>query len=426
MHVLTITPDAPLPATTGLHLRMVENLRAVKAIASQTTLAWIATEDRRESVLNHQVLCSAELADEVVCLGARRHDREISSVARVRAKFGPVVATLRCESARSAPYSVRYDHLQAEAVRFATSVEADVVIVPNMFVHWARAFRSAGIMVVCDAADIVSDLVDRQRRAHPRRGIADLSLQVNIAACRAQERDGFANIDELWVTSAGEAEAVWERGVAARVVVVPNCVRAPSGLAARLPSPTEAARPTIGMLATSSYEPNLDAVRTLVEEVFGDLRRSFPDAACVIAGAGLPAPDRDRCVALGATVLGAVDSVATFYDAVDVVVLPIRTRGGLPLKIVEALVAGVAVVATPELIAGTPLRANRDVLVEATSAAMSEAIAGLFNDARLYEVVVNAGRRAYEQHFSPNHIASVLRYQSLVGAGQADEEAAAA
>ena len=62
-------------------------------------------------------------------------------------------------------------------------------------------------------------------------------------------------------------------------------------------------------------------------------------------------------------VLGPVDEVATFYDRVDVVLAPIARGGGMKVKVVEAMMHGVPVVATRHAMEGLP-RAIADECID--------------------------------------------------------------
>src|ERR1019366_10036875 len=44
--VLTILPDFPFPATTGLHLRMVSNLELVRRLGCFNAVLYFSTEER--------------------------------------------------------------------------------------------------------------------------------------------------------------------------------------------------------------------------------------------------------------------------------------------------------------------------------------------------------------------------------------------
>jgi glycosyltransferase involved in cell wall biosynthesis len=112
--------------------------------------------------------------------------------------------------------------------------------------------------------------------------------------------------------------------------------------------PSSDERLTYGMLANFDYPPNKEAYHRLVGEWLPAL---LPTARrVVVAGFGseqLPrVPDVD--------IIGTIDEVEEFYDRVDVVVAPIERGGGMKVKVVEAMVHGVPVLATEHATEGLP------------------------------------------------------------------------
>jgi glycosyltransferase involved in cell wall biosynthesis len=53
-------------------------------------------------------------------------------------------------------------------------------------------------------------------------------------------------------------------------------------------------------------------------------------------------------------IIGPVDQVASFYDRIDVAVAPVERGGGMKVKVVEAMMHGVPVVATEHAKDGLP------------------------------------------------------------------------
>ncbi|MGW0172759.1 glycosyltransferase family 4 protein [Rhodococcus sp. NPDC003322] len=105
---------------------------------------------------------------------------------------------------------------------------------------------------------------------------------------------------------------------------------------------------TYGMLANFDYPPNRDAYVRLVKQWLPVLRPL--ERRVVVAGFGsesLPRVD-------GVDVWGPVDTVSRFYDAVDAVFAPIELGGGMKVKVVEAMMHGVPVVATEHARGGLP------------------------------------------------------------------------
>lgn len=101
-------------------------------------------------------------------------------------------------------------------------------------------------------------------------------------------------------------------------------------------------------VANLGYQPNEDAARALVSEVFPAVTARCPDATLAVVG---PAPPRwlkdagrgDPRI----RVTGWVPDVGRWLDAADLVVCPLRIGGGVKVKILEALARGCAIVTTP-------------------------------------------------------------------------------
>ena len=72
--VLTVLPAVPLPATTGLQLRMLEVLQIVRAFGGHSTVLAFETEDDDEGIDPLSTLCEEAIA------GGRRVPYETFSV----------------------------------------------------------------------------------------------------------------------------------------------------------------------------------------------------------------------------------------------------------------------------------------------------------------------------------------------------------
>lgn len=105
---------------------------------------------------------------------------------------------------------------------------------------------------------------------------------------------------------------------------------------------------TCGMLANFDYPPNRDAYRRLVTEWLPVLAPTFE--RIVVAGFGSDELPRSPHV----DILGPVSSVASFYDSVDAVLAPLERGGGMKVKVVEAMMHGVPVIATEHATEGLP------------------------------------------------------------------------
>jgi len=113
----------------------------------------------------------------------------------------------------------------------------------------------------------------------------------------------------------------------------------------------------------------------------------------------LHAPDQ------GVNVVGPVPDVRAYMEEADVFVVPLRMGSGTRLKILEALAAGLPVVATSIAAEGLALP-DGVILIGDTVDAIASHVNVLLNDVSLRTRMSVAGRRHIEEHFSWRDIAT--------------------
>jgi glycosyltransferase involved in cell wall biosynthesis len=120
----------------------------------------------------------------------------------------------------------------------------------------------------------------------------------------------------------------------------------------------------------------------------------------------------------GVTVTGAVPDVTPYLDEAAVVAAPLRMGGGMRVKVLEALAAGKAVVATPLAVEGLQLTAGEQVEVAAGDEQFARSLERLVRDeARRRELASSARRWAAENLGWAPVVASYERlYAELAGA----------
>lgn len=127
------------------------------------------------------------------------------------------------------------------------------------------------------------------------------------------------------------------------------------------------------------HPPNAEAALRLIVEIFPPLQSHFPDLVLKIVG-DQPTRQLRRMVNDKIIVTGRVPDVAPFLDSAAVVVVPLRLGGGMRVKVLEALAAGKAIVASPLAVEGLDVIAGEHVLLAETDQQFREAILQLLAD----------------------------------------------
>ena len=171
----------------------------------------------------------------------------------------------------------------------------------------------------------------------------------------------------------------------------------------------------MGFIGTYSYAPNLHAALFLAEQVFPQVLRELPDAVLRLAGANLPQASIAKLQGLPQVeILGQVADSGRFMDECAVLALPVFLRGGVPLKLVEAMARGKAIVASPEVIGGLNIADGEAVVIRTKAEDFASAIVTLLRDVSLRERMGANARVTFERDFSISSAEAMLRRDSVL------------
>ncbi|MBD2185863.1 glycosyltransferase family 4 protein [Aerosakkonema funiforme] len=148
---------------------------------------------------------------------------------------------------------------------------------------------------------------------------------------------------------------------------------------------------------------NIDAARFFALDVLPELQKNYPDTTFSIVGARPTAEVLALGECTGVIVTGKVASMADYLHASTVCVVPLRAGYGIKNKTLEAMAAGVPVVASDRGLEGLAVD-TRDVPLRALRANRIEeyvsAIARLFEDTKLREELSKNGRSLVETEYT--------------------------
>jgi glycosyltransferase involved in cell wall biosynthesis len=212
------------------------------------------------------------------------------------------------------------------------------------------------------------------------------------------QRQAWRRFDRVQVFSRRDAEQVAELApdVALRVRVDPF------GLV--LPPRADPAREvpgTILFVGAFHHPPNRDAAIWLAREILPAVRARHPGARLRIVGSG-PTAEVRALAGPNVELVADAPSVLPHLEEAAVVMAPVRTGGGLRMKVLQALAAGKAVVTTPRGTEGyTGFGSEPPLAVGESEAEIAAATAALLTDNEERRRLGEAARAFAERHHSP-------------------------
>lgn len=162
---------------------------------------------------------------------------------------------------------------------------------------------------------------------------------------------------------------------------------------------------------------NIESVRYVLEKVWPAIRERVPESEFRVVGGGLPKDlEREMSEDSRIVVTGFVENIEEEYKSASVFVAPILTGGGVIVKILDALAAGVPVVTTPYGNEGIRAREEEEILVGKDPDSFTKIVISLLEHSGLRDSVGRAGNHFVERIFSPDMFRSALErtYDDLV------------
>lgn len=158
--------------------------------------------------------------------------------------------------------------------------------------------------------------------------------------------------------------------------------------------------PTILLIGTMHYYPNIDAVLHFFATMHPALVAAAPNLKVLIVG-HLPPPEIQALGALpGVTVTGSVPDVRPYMARSWLLAVPLRLGGGTRLKIVEAMASGLPVVSTTVGAQGLDATDGEQLLVADTPEQFVQQTLRLLNDAALRDHLATQGNALVQGHYS--------------------------
>lgn len=253
-----------------------------------------------------------------------------------------------------------------------------------------------------DAARTVIDLDDDAEALLAASGAAD-----EAAAYGRLATAWLGDADLVTLASPIDARRVRARHDRVPVETIPNFVREVG------PVPPAPGRDNLVYVGNLTYAPNVDAVRSLVEQVLPAVQEARPNASVTLVG-----PNDDRVADLaelpGVTVVGPVPDVSDWYAGADAVVIPLTVGSGTRIKVIEAFAHRRPVIATPAAVAGLEVSHGREVLIGEHAGALAQLTNQVLSEPALAGDLVDAAFETFRATYSAGAVVPLIQRLALL------------
>ncbi len=172
--------------------------------------------------------------------------------------------------------------------------------------------------------------------------------------------------------------------------------------------------PTLFHLGAMDWQPNIEALDWFIARIWPIVRDAHPSVQFHVAGKGLNTNStafQDARI----VVHGEVDSAIDFMRQHSIMVVPLRSAGGIRVKIIEGMACGKAIVSTRVGAEGLNLDNNVEIEIADEAEIFAQAILNLLETPERITAMGQAARKYALQHFANDAITErlVQFYQKL-------------
>lgn len=211
----------------------------------------------------------------------------------------------------------------------------------------------------------------------------------------------WVKYESRWYPRFSVVAALTQQDAAGLEIFTPGMGASVSTAAVSIPAnkwmPTN--RQTIAFIGSYAHLPNADAVIFFVQEVLPLILAELPDTVFLVAGKGAT-PKMESLVSKNVQMAGMVADSNEFLASAAVVVIPLRSGGGVKIKTLEAMAGGCPIVSSSIGAEETGAVSGTHLLVADSSADFARSVITLLKDKEAAHLLGRNARALAQDKFS--------------------------
>ena len=374
MKILMLTTRFPFPLTQGDRLRSYHQM----ALLSKS----------------HQITLVSSIEDDCDTAGIDRVGEFCESMALFPITQQRRIKNIGRVSTYDFPFQIPQwfsQEIQRRVQRLLAAETFDVI-----YLQMAKAVlylpKGNSVPVVVDFVDAWS--LNLARLARDRNWITAAFYLLQSWRMLNYERKVTAQVNHAIISSVTDQKAI---GAFNNLSVVPNGVRYPDQPIVHVKN---AERLSIVFVGNMAYAPNIAAITYFAQHVFPMLRSRHDDCELIVIGPNPPEKLVRTCSQAGVQFLGYVPDLNEYLERATVSIAPMRSGSGIQNKVLEAMAAGIPVIATTVGLGGLRAIPGEHLLVADTPYDFTDAILRVFHNPSLRQNLVRKARALVKDFYS--------------------------
>ncbi len=175
-------------------------------------------------------------------------------------------------------------------------------------------------------------------------------------------------------------------------------------------------KPQLLIVANLGTQPNIIAINDYLKYIHPRLKKRFPGLTIWIVGSDPHNLFNGKRIK-GVEFTGYDDDLSKFYARKPICILPYRIGSGMRTKVLEAMAAGLPIIATPLAVSGIPLLDGESALIESSIPRFVDRLGQLIPDAQARLRLGESARELAFKHFTWGNAAQLVDclFQSILG-----------
>jgi glycosyltransferase involved in cell wall biosynthesis len=283
--------------------------------------------------------------------------------------------------------------------RILSEFQPKIVVFEELWLYrYLKTVQRHGCKTIYDAHNVEIllrkdiNLANREQKLQSR-----IKSQLLLNKVESIERDFIRKTDQIWTCSAEDTrllEQLSQRKLPTHVIA--NGINVADYSSVRqgkcsLPDGLKPNPQTLIFTALFSHPPNAVAATILIEQIFPQLRKTYPQCRLILAGRNPTAFMKQAAKKEPKIIVtGEVPDMRPYLAASSLVIVPLLDGGGTRLKILEAFASGRPVVSTAKGAEGLKGQDGEQLLIRDTVEEMVKGVEQLWSDSALAQKLVHS------------------------------------